>query len=184
MNEPSILRDALGDYIPWRLRRRSTTARQVALQVHTPHASGEDIARERHGCSISSSPSEAGSGGSRQGSGKSLTDTERKDARIHAQNTLVAMLSTFFVKTPFYGLLYLESSINAVGGLGEICYAMFFIPALFSVTLLGPLLTRRLGIYRVVQLSLIPFSVFVTSHFKIIPGYFLTTCAMVGMVNM
>ncbi|XP_065180777.1 protein unc-93 homolog A-like [Sycon ciliatum] len=184
MNEPSILRDALGDCIPWRLRRRSTTARQVALQVHTPHASGEDIARERHGCSISSSPSEAGSGGSRQGSGKSLTDTERKDARIHAQNTLVTMLSTFFVKTPFYGLLYLESSINAVGGLGEICYAMFFIPALFSVTLLGPLLTRRLGIYRVVQLSLIPFSVFVTSHFKIIPGYFLTTCAMVGMVNM
>ncbi|XP_065180776.1 protein unc-93 homolog A-like [Sycon ciliatum] len=190
---PSILRDALGDCNParwgkrcigstcWFSRRPFAIATRQVSEVTCHTETTNNWTKHNFSAAI---PEHVSSHHSRSRKRrKPLTAQNREDAKILARNAIIAMVSAVLALMPMSGLMFLESSINAAGGLGSICFALLYIPGLVSVMLLLPLLIRRLNVGRVVQLSFVPMVLFVTAHYRIIPSYYLLMCTLVGVTN-
>ncbi|XP_065180775.1 protein unc-93 homolog A-like [Sycon ciliatum] len=208
--EPPILADALGDWFvtlsgKWRSWRSTSNGHQL-LQSR-----GEQENGRSHECSntttdgignenvsdtclqrpcrsdhdANSEHNDPSRAHPRRKNGlKVLTAAEKRDARTHARNCFVALISLTSVLTAFFGLQALESSINSDGGLGQACVALTYFPSILSVTFLSPFLIRRLGVQRVFRLSLFSYLPFTAAHFHVIPGVLLSVCGFLGLFNM
>ena len=112
-----------------------------------------------------------------------LSPAQKQDARINARNLLLLVFGMSPALTALFGLQMLESSINSSHGLGQGCLALVYGVSVLSVTFLSPVLLRRLGPPWVLRLCLVPLSLFVAAHFKIVAPAFLSSCALEGLAN-
>lgn len=110
-----------------------------------------------------------------------LTVEQIQIGRLHARNIVLVALAMMPVLTAIFGMQMIESSINSSQGLGQICLALVYGLSVVSVTFLTPILLRGLGAPCLLRLCVIPPCIFLAAHYKIMPAFLISACALQGL---